>query len=179
VIGRATPFDRTRCTRRLIGVQRAPRAIGRVQSHVTGRAAPGVRSESSKGPLVRPIDYANYRPSERLTGRAGLASDRTRRCKTLARAPLQLLLLTGRVRLSRDRVRFSVWLEFFRDKHSELSPPFLASGAMENRHFISKKTPAQEINALEGEKTPNPSLPLKLHRLRSNRICMGTWLATS
>jgi hypothetical protein len=37
----------------------------------------------------------------------------------------------------------------------------------------------QEINALEGEKTLNPSLPLKLHRLRSNRVCMGTWLATS
>jgi hypothetical protein len=75
----------------------------------TGRATPGVWFESSKGPLAtkrvqlivtgripRPIDLAICCPSGRLTGRAGPASDRTRRCKTLARVPLQQLLLTGR-----------------------------------------------------------------------------------
>jgi hypothetical protein len=35
---------------------------------------------------------------------------------------------------------FSVRLEFFREKHFGLSPPFIASGVMENKHFISSKT---------------------------------------
>jgi hypothetical protein len=52
VTRRDTPIDRARYTWRPIGVQRAPRAIGRIQLHVTGRAAPGVRSESSKGLLT-------------------------------------------------------------------------------------------------------------------------------
>jgi hypothetical protein len=44
---------------------------------------------------------------------------------------------------------------------------FLASGAVENRHFIFRKAlnPA-ELARWEGERNPNPSLPLKLHRLR-------------
>jgi hypothetical protein len=84
------------------------RATGRT-AQPTGRGTPGVRLESGKGPLVtgcvrsivtghapRPIDLAICCPFGRLTGRAGPASVRTRRCETLARASLQQLLLTGR-----------------------------------------------------------------------------------
>jgi hypothetical protein len=45
---------------------------------------------------------------------------------------------------------------FSAQKHSVTSPPILTSGAIENRHFIFPKTP----------ESPNPSLPLKLCRLR-------------
>jgi hypothetical protein len=76
----------------------------------TGRAKPGVRFESSKGPLTTgrvqsivtgraplPIDLVICCPSRRLIGCTGPTSDRTHRCETLARASLQQLLLTGRV----------------------------------------------------------------------------------
>jgi hypothetical protein len=49
--GRATPFDRTRCTRRPIGVQRAPHAIKRVRSHVTGCATVSDRHIDTRSPL--------------------------------------------------------------------------------------------------------------------------------
>jgi hypothetical protein len=78
-------------------------------SQPTGRATLDVRFESSKGPLTtgrvwsimtgrapRPIDLVICCPSGRLTGCADPASDRTRRCETLACASLQQLLLTGR-----------------------------------------------------------------------------------
>jgi hypothetical protein len=51
VIGPASPYDWTRYTRRPIGVQRAPRAIGRVRSHVTRRAARPISSTLRSTPL--------------------------------------------------------------------------------------------------------------------------------
>jgi hypothetical protein len=84
-----------------LSVSTVKRATG-CAAQPTGRAIPGVRFESSKGPLatgrvrsivtrraLRPIDLANSCPSGRLTGRAGPVSDRTRRCEILARPPLQ------------------------------------------------------------------------------------------
>jgi hypothetical protein len=52
---RASAFDRTRCTRRPVGVQRAPTVTERVRSHVTGRATRPISSMSSTVPKgVRP-----------------------------------------------------------------------------------------------------------------------------
>jgi hypothetical protein len=92
----------------------------------TRRATPGVRFESSKGPLVtgrvrsimtgrapRPIDLAICWPSRRLTGHVSPASDRTRRGETLACVPLQQLLLTGRA-----------------------GPPWTTSGPTSDRSFL-------------------------------------------
>jgi hypothetical protein len=91
-----------------LSVPMVKRVTGR-SAQPTGRATPGVRFESSKGPLAtgrvrsivtghapRPTDLAICSPSRRLTGRAGPASDQTCRCETLARVSLQQLLLTGR-----------------------------------------------------------------------------------
>jgi hypothetical protein len=65
----------------------------------------------------------------------------------------------------------------FLEKHSRTSPLFLASGAKENKRFISMKAPnPAEQTRQEGERTPNPSLPLKLHLLRK---CANTTKCTS
>jgi hypothetical protein len=128
---------------------------------LTGRVTPGVRIESRRpvsvhsrsdasGPTwpdvpPHPIDHANYRTSERLTERAGPVSDQTRWCKTLAHVPLQQLLLTGRVRLSRDCVWFSIrspqWPPFASvSVHDDLEKNS-ATGVVENMYFIFSKTP--------------------------------------
>jgi hypothetical protein len=65
--GRASPNDRTRYTWRPIRVQRAPRAIGHVQSHVTGRAACLISSTPRSAPLGARPDA----PVPRTLGRAG------------------------------------------------------------------------------------------------------------
>jgi hypothetical protein len=57
------------------------------------------------------------------------------------------------------------------------SPPFLASGAKENKRFISIKAPNPASQAQrEGERTINPSLSLKLHFLckcANTTICLS------
>jgi hypothetical protein len=74
--GRATPFDRTRCTRRSIRVQRAPRAIGHVRSHVTGHATAYDRHWDTRCPLGALPDA----PVPWGTGRAGPRPSRVRLC---------------------------------------------------------------------------------------------------
>jgi hypothetical protein len=74
--GRATSFDRTRCTQRPIGVQRAPRAIGRIWSHVTGRATASNRHKDTRCPLGAWPDAL----VPRGTGRAGPWPSRVRLC---------------------------------------------------------------------------------------------------
>jgi hypothetical protein len=71
-------------------------------------------------------------PVTRGTGRAGPWP--------FTRASLPVVGTDRTRRSTLDRVR----LEFFRDKHSGLSPPFLASSVMENRHFISSKMPESQ-----------------------------------
>jgi hypothetical protein len=66
VTGPASPFDRTRCTWRPIGVQRAPRAIGCVRSHVTGRATRPIGSTPRSAPL-------GARPDALVPGTLGCA----------------------------------------------------------------------------------------------------------
>jgi hypothetical protein len=44
--------DRTRCTRRPVGVQRATAVTGRVRLHVTGRAARPVGTMTGSAPLA-------------------------------------------------------------------------------------------------------------------------------
>jgi hypothetical protein len=76
VTRRASPNDRTRCTRRPIGVQRAPIATGRVRSHVIGRAARPISSPSCTAPMgVRPDE-----PVPRGTRRAGSRPSCARVC---------------------------------------------------------------------------------------------------
>jgi hypothetical protein len=194
VTGRAPRHNRTRRSHSA----RAHEAPTRRAAELTGRITLGIQLESSKGPLVtgrvrlnvtrratmfgrtwpnvppRPIDHAIYRPSERLTGRAGLASDRTRWCKTLARTPLQQLLLTERVRLSQDHVRFSVrslqWPPFASVSIHDDLEKISTTSVVENMHFTSTKSAKSRQ-----ERNPNPSLPLKLHRLRK---CANTTKCT-
>jgi hypothetical protein len=51
-------------------------------------------------------------------------------------------------------------LEFFRDKHSGLSPPFLVSGAMENRYFISTKSAESRLASSAGGREDVKSGPI-------------------
>jgi hypothetical protein len=53
---------------------------------------------------------------------------------------------------------------------------FSASGVVKNRRFTSQKVPNPASQTRrEGERNPNPSLPLKLHRLRK---CANTTKCT-
>jgi hypothetical protein len=126
--GRASPFDRTRCTRRLIGVQRAPHVIGHIRSHVIGRATASA------------LRHATKPHQSMLTRRSGLGDPRTRQSGALRvllfwtqvnypdalvrpdqclvtnprrTAPLPSTWADRTRRSTLDRVRSSVWLEFF------------------------------------------------------------------
>jgi hypothetical protein len=69
VTGPASPYDRTRYTQCPIGVQRAPRTIERVRSHVIGRAARPISSTPRSAPLGARPDA----PVPRTLGHAGRA----------------------------------------------------------------------------------------------------------
>jgi hypothetical protein len=110
--------------------------------------------ESSSCDRTRPVthDRTNHGvrsalrhalPTGCVTGHSGSARDRTLRSATFTRASLPAVWTDRTRRSTLDRVR----LEFFRDKHSGLLPPFLASSAMKNRHFISSKMPLYRSNS--------------------------------
>jgi hypothetical protein len=166
-------------------------------AELTRRGTPGVRFEYRKGPesifvdRTCPIvtDRTRHRvrspltfccPSRRLTRRAGPASDQTHRWQTLVRAPL-LQRWTDRTCLSRPVTSTSAsghyqWPPFTSVSIHDDLEKFSASGVVENMHFTSTKAPnPAELARREGERAPNPSLPLKLHRLRK---CANTTKST-
>jgi hypothetical protein len=124
--------DRTRCTRRPVGVQRAPTATVRVRSQVTKRATHPISSSPRSDPLGARPDA----PVPWGTGRAGRAlffcaqvnwpdvlvmPDQRPVTNPRHTVPLPLTW-ADRTRMSTlDRVRSL----FFSEKHTGLTPPFL------------------------------------------------------
>jgi hypothetical protein len=170
---------------------------------LTGRATPGVRSESRELP-PRPDAsdqlHATLCSSGCPTGRSGPGDPQT--CWSHA-LPLRLGELTRRAGQARPAsghktlgaLRLSPRLELT----GRVGPPWTASGpasghcfsvrntpdlrlhfsasdTVENRRFTSQKAlnPASQARR-EGERNPNPSVSLKLHRLRK---CANTTKCT-
>jgi hypothetical protein len=192
-----SPRDRTHCstdrTRRTHNAAH-PRRIDRTRSTQRPDATEPVSGRTPVSTLhdrTRPIacdqthhayaqPFATHYSSGCPTGRSGPASDRMRRLQTLDYASDCCAVLTGRVRSNRDRVRCSV--------RSLLSPPFasvsfLTSGVVENRHFISPKTPESRAHTLGGRErgtqtplypqtTARPTPPLQMCQLHQVYISM-------
>jgi hypothetical protein len=153
VTGHASAFDRTRCTRRPVGVQRAPTAIGRVRSQVTGSSTHPISSMSSTVPKgVRPDALV-----PRGTGRAGPRPPCARLPKVWTdrtRLPCPVISTTASGHC------FSV-INILDFRHL-LSPP--VQWKIGVSLYQKAPNPAEQARR-EGERNSNPPLPLKLHRL--------------
>jgi hypothetical protein len=145
VTGRASPFDRTHCTRRLIEVQRAPRAIGRVRSHVTRCATASART------------YPSCCSPGCVTGHVSFVRDRTRRSATLSRARLPVVW-TDRMCQPRPVTSTTASGHCFSVRITpDLRLRFSTSGVVENSRFTSIKS-AESRKACEagGREEPKP-----------------------
>jgi hypothetical protein len=135
-------------------------------------------AEAIYGHLTRPTEWQQMRQaSDAATAHEAADVTHDRRCRSAsdAVAPARLVLTRQRsVRegLALDAIAASdaTELSVRRSENNEETfhdfAPFLSFGTMKNKCFISTKI----------ERTPNPSLPLKLHRLRK---CANTTKSTS
>jgi hypothetical protein len=161
VTGRVSPNDRTRCTRRSIEVQRAPRAIGHVRS-LQDRTRHRVSFMS-----------CHQAAQVKLTGRSGPGDPQTHWSCAF---PLRLGELTGRAGPPWTTSGPTSGHCFSVRNIPDLRLHFSVSGAVENRRFTSPKSVESRLpSSAGGREEPKPSLPLKLHRLHK---CANTTKCT-